>query len=514
MILQIGMTLIMFQSQFSKHVFNGDILNQSLGTITDLLPGPRSFKKRKSIFDGCEESFSKKRKRTHEGDKSVTLSILTAQKPDERTSFILNFKCKICVREFTKYGQYKSHVNGHNDVSVKSVQDQEIRINKEIYKDSVENKVFGGKYGDHCTRCNSYSLQGNYRKPFSPRLHRSLLVETNVDFHQTIGYRVVSKKVPQVKTRNLVKLVDEEFIVGELKGEGGFAKVFSATLNNKDGEFEDVVLKVQKPANDWEWYILNEVHARLNVLSHPDLGSGPEWSGSFMSASRCLTYQDGSIIVSKLNKFGTVLDMINVTNGADKTIVEPLAVLVTIELLGLVEILHSLNIIHGDLKPDNLMLTDLPTDASRFVQLIDFGKALDLKCFPSDALFDEFVKTSGLITVEMREKRPYRHHIDYFGIAAVAYCLLFGQYIQIKKVKERWELKNTFKRWWNVDHWKRFFDTFLNIDKFDRECLPSLTSWRKEFLDLFKRQNMESGVEKARNILIRKTATLKRRRTM
>ena len=63
-----------------------------------------------------------------------------------------------------------------------------------------------------------------------------------------------------------------------------------------------------------------------------------------MSASRCLTYQDGSIIVSKLNKFGTVLDMINATNSADKTIVEPLAVLVTIELLGLVEILHSLNL--------------------------------------------------------------------------------------------------------------------------------------------------------------------------
>ena len=118
----------------------------------------------------------------------------------------------------------------------------------------------------------------------------------NVDLLQTIGYKVVDdKKVPPVKPRTVVKLAGEEFLVGELKGTGGFAKVFSATFNNKDGDFEDVVLKVQKPANDWEWYLLNEVHARLNVLDHPDLRAGAEWSRSFMSASRCITYQLGSI---------------------------------------------------------------------------------------------------------------------------------------------------------------------------------------------------------------------------
>jgi len=513
---------MMFQPQFSKHVFNSDILNQSIGTVSDLFPSQRSFsKKRKSIFEGCEGSFSKKRR--HDKDKFVTLDILTAQITPQTTSFILNFQCKVCSKKFTKFGQYKSHINNDHKLSVQvqRVQNQTLETKKSNVKSKEieviehgDNKVFGGRYGDHCLKCNNYSLLGNYRKPFSPKLHRSLLVESNVDFLQTIGYKVVMKKVPPIKTRNVVNLVDEEFIVGELKGEGGFAKVFSATLNNKDGEFEDVVLKVQKPANDWEWYLLNEVHARLNVMDHPDLGAGTEWSASFMSASRCLTYQDGSIIVSKLNKFGTVLDMINATNSADKTIVEPLAVLVTIELLGIVEILHSLNIIHGDIKPDNLMLTDCPTDTSTFIQLIDFGKAIDLNCFPKNALFDEYVKTSGLVTVEMREKRPYRHHIDYFGIAAVSYCLLFGQYIQIKKVGERWELKNSLKRWWKVEFWKSFFDAFLNIDKIDRDCLPSLISWRQEFLDLFERENMEVGIEKARSILIRKTATLKRRRTM
>ena len=41
------------------------------------------------------------------------------------------------------------------------------------------------------------------------------------------------------------------------------------------------------------------------------------------------------------------------------------------------------------------------------------------------------VSTSGLRCVEMRERRPWRHHLDYFGVAATAHCLLFGQYLKV-----------------------------------------------------------------------------------
>ena len=44
------------------------------------------------------------------------------------------------------------------------------------------------------------------------------------------------------------------------------------------------------------------------------------------------------------------------------------------------------------------------------------------------------VKTDGLKCGEMREGRPWREHIDYYGIAATAYLLLFGSYMEIIKV--------------------------------------------------------------------------------
>ena len=47
----------------------------------------------------------------------------------------------------------------------------------------------------------------------------------------------------------------------------------------------------------------------------------------------------------------------------------------------------------------------------------------------------QVVKTDGLYCAPMREKSSWREHIDYYGIAASVYCVLFGQYMDIVKVK-------------------------------------------------------------------------------
>merc|ERR1740128_473135 len=61
----------------------------------------------------------------------------------------------------------------------------------------------------------------------------------------------------------------DTFYVSECKGEGGFAKVFAATKQEAEDGMNstisgiDAVLKVQKPANDWEWYVCREVGLRV-----------------------------------------------------------------------------------------------------------------------------------------------------------------------------------------------------------------------------------------------------------
>ena len=97
------------------------------------------------------------------------------------------------------------------------------------------------------------------------------------------------------------------------------------------------------------------------------------------------------------------------------------------------------------------------------LQLIDFGRAIDLTILPKGISFTQVVKTDGIKCIEMREGRHWREHIDYFGLAATAYCLLFGTYMEVVKVGDRWEVKGSYKRWWQVDLWKEFFNEFLNI---------------------------------------------------
>ena len=89
-------------------------------------------------------------------------------------------------------------------------------------------------------------------------------------------------------------------------------------------------------------------------------------------------------------------------------------------------------------------------------------------------------KTDGLVCPEMREGRGWREHLDYHGLAATAYLLLFTDYMDIVKVGGKWEAKGSFKRWWQQELWKEFFNEFLNI-----KVSGNLISYNPLISDLF-----------------------------
>ena len=77
-----------------------------------------------------------------------------------------------------------------------------------------------------------------------------------------------------------------------------------------------------------------------------------------MAIPRNYVFQDGGVFVSYHQKLGTLLDIINIVKKCqgNKFSVEPMAVFFTVELLGMIDALHTVGIIHGDLKADNLLL--------------------------------------------------------------------------------------------------------------------------------------------------------------
>ena len=119
-----------------------------------------------------------------------------------------------------------------------------------------------------------------------------------------------------------LSLGDEMFLVRRMKGQGAYAKVFQASTvdpmnvtilppaTEEEEEEEDdthhMILKVQKPACAWEFYICHELRERLKTRDSSSL-----LLDSFMRVNRGYFFASGSVLASEYHRYGTLLDVIN-----------------------------------------------------------------------------------------------------------------------------------------------------------------------------------------------------------
>ena len=298
-----------------------------------------------------------------------------------------------------------------------------------------------------------------------------------------------------------------EYEVHRKLGEGGFGAVFLADdLSLLDSAGDDsgsdsalVAIKVVKPAIVWESVILDRIHRKVHESIRPSL-----------IAPRCLyIYQDESYHVLNYSNHGTLLEAVNKAGdlkvgsgigGVSSTIPgidEMLAMFFTVELLKTLEGLHSAGFIHGDLKIDNCMVrldecsswsTQYdPSGAngwsSKGIVLIDFGRAIDTGLYPRGTSFTTDWKMDKRDCLEMREGRPWTYETDYYGLAGVVFCMLFGKYMELPVVKDGIQkLSTTLKRYWRTALWERLFSALLNPNGFGKPLpiVEELRSIREE----------------------------------
>ncbi|XP_058390561.1 mitotic checkpoint serine/threonine-protein kinase BUB1 [Diceros bicornis minor] len=306
-------------------------------------------------------------------------------------------------------------------------------------------------------------------------------------------------KLPAIKPKTELQLGSLLVYVDHLLGEGAFAQVYEVTHGdvNDTKNKQKFVLKVQKPANPWEFYIGTQLMERLK----------PSVQHMFIKFYSAHFFQNGSVLVGDLYSYGTLLNAINLyKNTPEKVMPQALVLSFTITMLHMMEQVHGCEIVHGDIKPDNFILGNRfleqdseDDDLFAGLALIDLGQSIDMKLFPKGTVFTAKCETSGFQCIEMLSNKPWNYQIDYFGVAATVYCMLFGTYMKVKNEGGVWKPEGLFRRLPHLDTWNEFFHIMLNIP--DCHHLPSLDLLRQKLKNIFQ-QHYTNKIKTLRNRLI------------
>lgn len=279
-------------------------------------------------------------------------------------------------------------------------------------------------------------------------------------------------------------------------------------------------IKMEEPPSTWEFFIIRQSHRRLGVSRA---------SESIVRAHEMHLYRDECFLVEEFRDQGTLLDLVNIArleSGNATGMDEMLAMFFTVELLRVVETLHSKQLIHGDLKGDNVLvrfddpgmetdwsLTYFPSGAhgwsSKGVCLIDFGRGIDMKHFIPNVAFIADWKTSEADCAEMRELRPWTYQIDYHGLAGIIHSLLFGKYMETIGEKggslgqgatKTYRIRESFKRYWQTEIWSEVFHLLLNplahLEAEEGKKMPVVRGMRacRERMEAWLEENCERGL--------------------
>uniref|UniRef100_A0A183BW57 Protein kinase domain-containing protein n=1 Tax=Globodera pallida TaxID=36090 RepID=A0A183BW57_GLOPA len=270
------------------------------------------------------------------------------------------------------------------------------------------------------------------------------------------------EKCPRIELNRAADLGGESFFVEKLLGQGGFARVYKAISRENCRAY---AIKYEAPACPWEVYICSALKQRVPS----------KFVAYLMEVRDAYIFKNASAIVYDFYPNGTLLDLSNVyrRNGAEMSGL--LATFFGIQLARALQQIHQVaNIIHADVKPDNvILLTSSLNDRASLeelmntpvLKLIDWGRSIDMDQFKGV----EFVGKAGTENfdcVEMKMGMPWTFQTDFYGFCATMYVMMKGEYLVTFKYSQTDKIvpvKQLKRRMALHDLWTQLFEQFLNI---------------------------------------------------
>ncbi|XP_013138966.1 PREDICTED: uncharacterized protein LOC106103686 [Papilio polytes] len=327
--------------------------------------------------------------------------------------------------------------------------------------------------------------------PFNKKLIASLLEYVKFPNKTHAEGYIEVRSIPKLQLATVMSVGNNKFSIEKQLGKGNYGAVFlSLDLHNN----KSVAVKYQKPSRPWEFYICQEIKARIK---------DPFMLPGYMDITTAFLGENASLFVSEYSKYGSLLDVANkVRIATSKCINEFIVILLTSEILSIVHYLHKARIIHADIKPDNFLLMKIPTQEWRTpsLQLIDFGCAIDMSLFPEDTTFRELIATEGFTCTEMREGKPWTYQTDLYCLAGTIHVILMGSYMKVVSRLGQWNIDKKLPRYMKVSLWDKIFTTLLNVP--DCNNLPDLMDLKNDVDSVLNEiDNLGSQLRNFANVL-------------
>lgn len=205
--------------------------------------------------------------------------------------------------------------------------------------------------------------------------------------------------------------VHSNYKAGNQIGEGAFGKVFALSRNGDGAKFAIKALSkrrlLKKSGSSLKSLFLEvDIHRRM---SHPNIVKLYEVQETSNSVYLVLELVEDAKPLLNLEGFDPI------PFSERKQYLK--------QMSSVMKYMHSRGVIHRDIKPDNLIVSQEGT-----LKVIDFGLAMY-----SESCLDQFKKvgTPGFLAPELINKKPFEQYsskVDIFALGVTYYCMVTGQH--------------------------------------------------------------------------------------
>ncbi|XP_051874357.1 mitotic checkpoint serine/threonine-protein kinase BUB1 beta [Pristis pectinata] len=307
---------------------------------------------------------------------------------------------------------------------------------------------------------NVNSISGN---PWDIETQNQLLLSLPIPLSSLQEFYVQNDPVPTFEVGRELNLGSQTFNIKQV-AEHEQCRMFygmdpSVTLSK-------AIIKVYSHRVPWDFYINQQLKMRL----------GSQFNKYFSQNQCCYLFDNGCVTVDQDKNSETLKDLSHIW----ESVPEALVVFLTLDLLALVELMHTAEIVHGGIAPETLFLSpglynsaSPCPDGNSLVKLMDFTHSLDLRLQADVATFTGFPTVRSLPNRDFLLECTSAYQVDLLGIADTMHFLLFGGHLDVCKEGSLWILSPTSYRMelLYMELWNSFFEKILNAGD-----APSITT--------------------------------------